>query len=485
MSSQLTFNRRMFILINGPGTLPGGINFAVAEILLSCRALYMKILDAVIQRSMWRSVFHANDGHSTSRCCLLYSIMAQAVVNGLTTGVFYSGYLGSYGIDIVGISVLTLLPHAVSLFSLLSPSILERFSRRKTILTVSRILFYVINILGTSLLPILVTGQKERMMGLIAIIFAANTINALTVSGYSAWHMPYIDKTVRSGYFTATALVSTVFSGVFSVAAGLVTDSFTGEARQTAFLVSRLIAFLIALLDVYFLQKPPEPVYQRSSEKHPSLIQTLTLPFRCRKFMLAMSVYFLLTFIGNLTVSVIHTWLVQDVRVSYSYISAVNLCNMFFILPTSIFWRKVMAKRGTFITLSLAIGFSTPALFIHALMTHENYLIVMLLVKLIQYALSLGSSITNSNLIYLALPEEDRTCYLTFYQILGSAGSLLGMSIGTWVVAAMGDSAMTLFGFSFTSVPVLLLLQTVLYFLLVPYILRVGRELEPEYIKRT
>lgn len=442
----------------------------------------MKILDAVIQRSMWSSVFYANDGHSTSRRYLLFSIMAQAVVNGLTTGVFYSGYLGSYGFDIVNISVLTLLPHAVSLFSLLSPSILERFQRRKTILTVSRILFYVINILGTSLLPVLVTGQKERMIGLIAIVFTANVINALTVSGYSAWHMPYIDEKVRSGYFTATNLVSIIFSGVFAVTAGLVTDSITGEARQTVFLVSRCIAFLIALLDVYFLQKPPEPVYQYSSERRPTLIQTLTLPFQCRRFILAMSVYFLLSLIGNLTVSVINTWLVQAVRVSYSYISVVNLCNMFFILPTSIIWRKVMARRGTFITLALATGLSTPALFIHSLMTHENYLIVMLLVKLIQDSLSLGSSISNSNLIYLALPEEDQTCYLSFYQILASAASLLGMSIGTWVVAAMGDSSLTLFGFSFTSVPVLLLAQTVLYLMLVPYILRVGRELEPEYI---
>jgi len=118
-------------------------------------------------------------------------------------------------------------------------------------------------------------------------------------------------------------------------------------------------------------------------------------------------------------------------------------------------------------------------------MTHENYLVVMLLVKLIQNSLSLGSSISNSNLIYLALPEKDQTCYLTFYQILGNSATLLGMSIGTWVVAAMGDSALTLLGFSFSSVPVLLLTQTVLYLLLVPYILRVGRELEPEYTKQT
>jgi len=317
----------------------------------------MRILDTVIQRSMWYSVFHENDGHSTSRCYLLFSVMAQAIVNGLTTGVFYSGYLGSYGIDIVGISVLTLLPHAASIFSLLSPSILERFPRRKTILTISRILCYVINILGTTFLPVIVTGQKGRMVGLIAIVFTAHSVNAMTVSGYSAWHMPYINKKVRSGYFTATALVSTGFSGIFAVTAGIVTDSITGDARRTVFLVSRCIAFLIALLDVYFLQKPPEPVYQCSSKKRPTLIKTLTLPLQCRKFMLVMSVYFILTFIGNLTVSVIHTWLVQDVRVSYSYISAVNLCYVFFILPTSIVWQRILSKRGTFISLAMAIGF--------------------------------------------------------------------------------------------------------------------------------
>ena len=441
----------------------------------------MKLFDVIFQTAMWRSVFKGDDSHGVARRYLLFSTMAQAAVSGLTTGVFYSGYLSSYGINIVGLSILTLLPHFSSLFSLLAPIILERVERRRLILTVLRGLYYVTNILGTSLLPLIITGEQARMMGLIFIVLLSNMFNALTLPGYSAWHMPYVDKFERSGYFTATTLVSTAFSGFFAVAAGFVTDLITGSARLTVFLACRCLAFFVALLDIYFMQKPPEPVYQHSYRKRPSLVQVLVMPLRCRRFALAMGVHFMVTLISNLINSVIDTWLVQDVRVRYSFISAVNLSKVLFILPTSVIWRKVMKKKGTFSTLSISIGFSIPALFLHAFMTHENYLIIMLLVKLIQNFLSLGSSISEANLIYLSTPEKDQICYLSFYQILTHAASLLGMSIGTWVVAAMGKQVLFICGFSFTSVPVLLLSQGVLYLLLIPYMLRTGRELEPEY----
>lgn len=422
--------------------------------------------------SSWYAVFNFKDGHGRSRSCLLFASIAQAVVNGFTTGFFYSGYLAGYGIDIVGISVLTLIPHIASLFSLLSPMILERFPRRRGLLTGARIAYYTVNILGMTFLPMAVQGRVGRMVGLVVIVFIANVIDALFSPGYSAWHMIYVDPEVRSGYFTASNLISNAASGVFLVVAGLVTDGMQGQSRQNLLLALRCASFAVAVLDVYFMQKPPEPEYRLS--ERPSLLSVLRIPFSNSRFLLVMLVYSLYTVISNLQSSVIVTWLLESVKVSYTYINTVNLSYVLFILPTSALWAGVKRRLGTFRALALVELLMVPSYAIHAFMTPANYFWVMAGVKLIQNTVNLGVVITVSNLIYLALPDENKTSYLSFYQLLSHLCALTGMGIGTWVVSAMGGGTLDLAGFSFGSVPVLFLSQSVLFILLVPLIRWVG-----------
>lgn len=433
------------------------------------------------RQSSWYSVFNFQDERGSARSYMLFASISVGVVNGLTTGTFYAGYLSSFGIDIVNISILTLMPYLMtSLLSPLVPVILGRFKRRRLFLTVTRIAYFAINILGITVLPLVIKDPQGRMMGLIGIVAVANIVNPLFGSGYSAWHMGYIDPEIRSGYMTASHLVSAAISGILMVALGAVTDGLEGQRRQVLLACFRCAAFLIAMLDVYFLQKPKEPEYKASIQPRVSLVSALKIPLSNKRFMLIMMVYLFHACFGCLLNSVVHTWLLEDVRVTYTYINFINMTNVFFILPTSAFWGRCVCKRGTLGTLALVEMLSAFAYFLHAFMTESNYIWVMTAVKLIQNCVALGANISAGSLIYIALPEEDQTSYLAFYQSLSNVASLLGMSIGTWVVAAMGDRAITIAGFRFTSVPTLFLIQTVI-FLVLPFFARwVGKKVEPD-----
>lgn len=50
------------------------------------------------------------------------------------------------------------------------------------ILTITRVVYYAVNILGPTLLPLVVRGEQGRLVGLILISFLANAINSLFVS---------------------------------------------------------------------------------------------------------------------------------------------------------------------------------------------------------------------------------------------------------------------------------------------------------------
>ena len=139
----------------------------------------------------------------------MFAVIAQAVVGGFSAGIFYTGLLVGYGINIVNIGIISIIPSLANVCAIFSPFILERFKRLRPILTVTRIIYYTLNILGVTLLPEIVKDENARLAGLIIIVLCTNVINALFSSGYTTMHMGYITPNVRMKYFSTNMAVMT------------------------------------------------------------------------------------------------------------------------------------------------------------------------------------------------------------------------------------------------------------------------------------
>ena len=438
----------------------------------------MNKLQKLYRRTGWHTVFSFDDENTSARTYLLGATSVQAIVNGLTTGVFYTGFLMGYGINIVNLSILTVIPYLTSLFSLLTPYILDRFPRRRMVLSVARMVYYAINILGITLLPRLIVLQTARVTGLIIIVFVANAINFL-FAGYSPWHMPYITPEIRTGYFSATAMASNLIGTVVALLTSLLTEQLTPVMQLRVFTALRILAFGIAAMDVYFLQKPKEPQYLLSSNR-PSLINIIKLPIQNKRFLRTMFIYLVYTMSANLSTSVITTWQLQTVKTGYVFPSVINVIFPLFVAFTSAPWGKVLQKIGNFKALALVCAMLSATYFPYAFVTHENYLWLMLIVRLAQHGIGMLQHYSVNNLIYINLPKEDQTCYTSFYTIIANLGAFASMSIGTWVVASMGGRTWNFMGHGLGSVPVLLFAQGVLTALAAVYILAIRKWVEPK-----
>ena len=109
-------------------------------------------------------VFNWKDDRGKGRCCMLASAILSALVTDLTSGTLYTAFLTVNNFSIVDAGVLTFLPLIASCFSIFSPMILERFKKRRWILAGGRLAYYVINILGLTLLPYLVQEQSAKLV---------------------------------------------------------------------------------------------------------------------------------------------------------------------------------------------------------------------------------------------------------------------------------------------------------------------------------
>lgn len=426
----------------------------------------------------WGQVFGHSDDGAEARSNLLCATIAQQVVSGLSSGTFYTGFLLGYGIDVVSISLLSIVPYACSMLTFFTPLILDRFPKRRKVLSVTRIIYYGIQILGITLIPMVVQSPDLRVWGLVGVIILANVIHYLFYPGYSPWHMSHLVPEVRDGYYAATNVVSLLSSSGVSTLAGFLADRLTGNVQQSFFILMRFLAFGVAMLDVYYLQKPKEPVYS-TSRQHFALLDVLKIPLSNSKFSATMLVFGLYQMITSFYIPAHNVWLLTSVHCSYGYIGLVNCLAPPFVILTQHFWSGVKKKLGTFRLLSLSLVLYTVSYVGYSFVNAENYLWLMTAVRIWQHIIWPSLIYTVNELVYINLPKKDQTCYISFYTILNNLATPLGMLISTFVVGKLGNRRVPLAGAQLESAPLMFLAMGICYLLLAVFVMKVRKFLEP------
>ncbi|HOP11401.1 MAG TPA: hypothetical protein PK629_07910 [Oscillospiraceae bacterium] len=425
----------------------------------------MRNIKIVIKNSAFFRVFNLHEEKARGRSAMIASAVIASIAANLTGGVFYSGFLVGYGINLVNIGILSFVPYMASLFCLLSPLVLERFKKRKWVLAGGRILYYTINILGLTLLPQLVKDPSSRIIGFAIIIFLANAVNNIFSQGYSVWHLNFLPEDIRADYFNQSNIINNIMTGAVLIASSAITDALPagGPEQLRIIVILRFIAYAIAFFDVLVLLLPKEYPYPQTAQKL-SPGKVLTLPFKNKKFMLTMLVMFAYTFAANVSAPFINVHLIENVKVSYSLINGINASYfLVFILFGNIAKRQI-ARWSWFKTYAIWVLIQAPTYllytFVHNVDGSLNWLFIT--VRLMQHVTGLFITLTYSNFPYINLPEADRTAYMSFYVIAVHSSALLSMLFGTGFVKLVGDFSITLFGLALNSVQMLLFMTFVL-----------------------
>ena len=99
----------------------------------------MKIQALTTLKHTLADIYSPTEDDGKGRLISLGSAMITALYNVFITGFFYTAFLSMYGISITGVGIVYIIPYAANCFSLLSPSILRRFKKRKWILLGAKI----------------------------------------------------------------------------------------------------------------------------------------------------------------------------------------------------------------------------------------------------------------------------------------------------------------------------------------------------------
>lgn len=384
--------------------------------------------------------FNKEDDHAKGRLVMLGSSVFSNIAAGLSGGVFYTGFLLGNDIHITDIGILTALPYLCSPLCIFSPLILNHFKKRRWVLFAARFCYHFINIIGLTLLPMLVKDPKMKVLGFGIIVVLANCFNYLFSTGYSAWHLNFIPDEVRSRYFPVSQCITNLVAGSMTIISSLAADAMSGTPQQlTIITILRFVAYFFALMDLLVLALPKEYPYPETKLTNP--ISMLKVPFSNKKYVICIVIYCLYSCCNNLTAGVLNAWLLTSIGISYTHINIINAVYFMFFLVFSPKWQVQIRTKGWLKTFSFAQIIMAPTFMIYLFLTPWNCLWLFTLLRLAQHTIGTGHNVAATNLPYLHMPEENRTSYIAAYQLMANL-SLWGIiTLGTGLHSFFENSA--------------------------------------------
>ncbi len=418
------------------------------------------------QKAIMSDIYNLKDNDAKGRLISLGSSLMTSFYNVFITGIFYTGFLSMYDISIEGAGIISYIPLIASCSSLFSSIILEKIKKRKKILVASKIYFYAMYILATTLMPQFITDPTARLWAFGIILFLAYAVYALFSPGFTPWFYTFYpnDNERRTRYITYNQIFSSIMSSAVMLLSAVITDALKGSpAQDTIILVMRYLAFVLVLIDVFMQAQAIEYPYPPSPQI--KFRQIFTLPFQYKKFLYCLLMMFAWNFIANLNNGLWAYHLLNHFDFSYTLINSMSVMYTFILIFTQPFWRGVLRKYSWIKTFGLTCLVWMPTEVMFFLMNPTNlYLYVPLCV--VQNLLSVGLNLSYSNILYMNLPSENSTAHIAFYSVGCNLFAFLGLFVGTQISSITGDNAIWFLNMEFYSVQFTTLARAITMFAL-------------------
>lgn len=412
-------------------------------------------------KAVFHELFNFRDEHAEGRCYQLMDSALSSIVSNLSSGLFYTRFLMLNGISLVNVGILTFVPYIAAVFSIFSPHILRHFPKRKGILSLVGFFRVTLNILGITLLPELVSATNTRLVCFVVITFLSSIISSLFSSGYTAWYTNFLPERHRSEFFIFRDFTTYFFGTGLTILIAFFADMVTGTPYEYAVTIGiRYLSYVLAIIEIFILSRPKEYPYLQTNQ-HKRISDVLNLPLKNKHFCYSMLLIFFCTVIDNLPSGVLNYHLVNSIGIPTSFFYIINVLYCLFLLAFLPFWKRILAKSGWFNTYRISTMLLFPTYIMYALVSPTNFTWLFFLLRVIQHFIGVGRNTAFANFPYINLPEKDRDEYLVFYSLGNSLSAGIGILIGTWIVSLLGDVSLTLFGYTFTAVPILLLIEGV------------------------
>lgn len=390
------------------------------------------------------------------RALIVHNITANLIAN-LIGGNFLTGFVLLLKADDSFVGLVTTLTFAGNLLQLLSPYLLERVERRKPLLIGVRCLMHLVNIVFIGLIPFAPVSAQARLAVLAFSVFLVNTMNAFLGPGLSIWHVAHIPPLVRVQYFSTVTMFNGVGVALVNLFASLAVDRMRAAGQELWGLeILRLLALMIAALDIAMLVRIKE-LPHTGPLRRVRLRDLFVQPWRDKPYLRSVLAVVMWSLLVNMPGQYYTVYLLRELKVSYAYINAVALINVPILILMTPVWRAIYLRWNWMRPLALAVMLLSPHYFLLAFASGR--LAFLYVIGMVWWFVFVnGINLAFANVIYLNLPQENQTLYVSFYSTANFLAAVATSMLARTFVTGLGGLRFTLLGVSFGEKQLLMLI---------------------------
>ena len=400
----------------------------------------------------------------------------------LTGGVFLTGFALHLGMSDLEIGLLAALPFLVTVFQLPASYLILTNGRRKGIA------FWAALSARITWAPILIVAlfpwhsSSNRVSLILVLIFLSYTFASISYVSWLSWMSDLVPEETRGRFFGTRNMLCGASGMIIMVIFGKLMDSFHGRslgALPVGFTLTFGSALLFGIVSLSYIKRVSEPIHGVAAPFQVSgYSKLLSTPFRNPNFRLFLSFAFLWGFSVYFASPFFTLYFLRELNYSYGFVASLGMLSAFADLVGMHIWGRISDRVKNKAVIGFA-GWVAVFLPLAWVTVRPESLFMPVILHIVGGGFWAGINLCLNNLLLSISQKENRTFFLSTYNIMGGLGAATGPILSGFLLNAMGD--LNLHFFTWHIIPLqFIFLASTLFRMLSFQILR--RVREPEEI---
>jgi MFS family permease len=365
-----------------------------------------------------------------SQTKLILSGSTAGIINALTVGTFFIGFLRYLGASPQYCAIISAVPQLGCILQLISPYIFERLRQRKLLICICAFIFRFS--VGTIIfVPFLFQGRKTVLTAIMMIYTLAFMVAGFVTPGLSNWYLTVAPKKGRGRFLAIKDIIAMLSVSAISIVVSKLLDYYKVQGEiMIGFTIMFGISLIISVLDFVLISLIDEPIMHQETtqDSFGKLIKRPLRDSKFRKIILFLSIW---NFAIQFSVSFIPIFMLSTLGLGYSFISIITVISNVVSMFSTYWWGRLADKTSWFLILRISGMIIAVCYLGWTLVTEQNARVLVPLIQILLISSNGSFNMASNNLQFDLAPTIGKTAYLGVTAAIACVISFLGALLGS------------------------------------------------------
>ncbi len=359
----------------------------------------------------------------------------------LTGGVFLTGFALYLGMSDFMIGVMAAMPFLVTVFQAPAAYLAEKTGRKK------QIAYWAAAFARGIWVPILIvtllpgTSSLIKLSIILALLFLSYAFVSVSYVSWLSYIAELVPEEIRGSFFGTRNMLCGAAGMIAMVVFGKLLDDLNGHtygALPVGFGVTFVSAVSLGMIGLHFLKRISEPKHGILPTSPFSPRMLVGLPFKNRNFRSLLTFSFLWSFSVYFASPFFTLYFLRELKFTYGFVATLGMLSALSDMIGMKLWGRISdkVKNKAVIRFSARVAIFLPLVWVSV---RPESILMPIILHIAGGGFWAGINLCMNNLVLNISPRENRTSYISAYNIIGGIGSALGPIVAGLILKSIGE----------------------------------------------